>query len=74
MALKALMLRKKIDTKTKELEALRALDDEFTKFLEDSFVFLHTFIYECVDIFFEFYELSSYGSVNCGHCASAVCR
>ena len=31
MALKALMLRKKIDTKTKELEALRALDDEFVK-------------------------------------------
>ena len=31
MALKALMLRKKIDTKTKELEALRALDEEFEK-------------------------------------------
>ena len=31
MALKALMLRKKIDTKSKELEALRAKDEEFDK-------------------------------------------
>ena len=31
MALKALMLRKKIDTKNRELEALRALDEEFEK-------------------------------------------
>ena len=31
MALKALMFRKKIDTKNKELEALRAKDEEFTK-------------------------------------------
>lgn len=31
MALKALMLRKKIDTKTAELEALRAKDEEFAK-------------------------------------------
>ena len=31
MALKALMLRKKIDTKTAELEALRAKDEEFEK-------------------------------------------
>lgn len=31
MALKALMLRKKIDTKRKELEALRSKDEDFTK-------------------------------------------
>ena len=31
MALKALMLRKKIDTKKQELEALRALDADFEK-------------------------------------------